>query len=146
MDEQAIEAKALTPLRDELSSIAALGDRRALAAWIGGSLRADVDPLNATNFHTDRLFGIWISQDLNDPSRNVPYLLQGGLGMPDRDYYVQKSPRMESTRAAYRAHIVAALTLAAIADADAKGTRILGLERRIASVHAPRTEAPAMAK
>jgi putative endopeptidase len=146
VDEQAIEAKGLTPLREELSSIAAIGDRRALAAWIGGSLRADVDPLNNTNFYTDRLFGIWISQDLNDPARNIPYLLQGGLGMPDRDYYVQKSPRMESTRAAYRAHIVAVLTLAAIADADAKATRILDLERRIASVHATRTESADMAK
>src|SRR2546428_12628780 len=56
MDEQAIEAKALTPLRDELNSIAAIADRRALAAWIGGSLRADVDPLNNTNFYTHRVF------------------------------------------------------------------------------------------
>jgi putative endopeptidase len=78
MDEQAIEAKALSPLRDELNSIAGISDQRALAAWIGSSLRADVDPLNNAQFHTDRLFGIWISQDLNNPARNVPYLLQGG--------------------------------------------------------------------
>jgi putative endopeptidase len=146
MDEQAIEAKALSPLRDELNSIASIGDRRALAGWIGSSLRADVDPLNNTQFHTDRVFGIWISQDLNSPARNVPYLLQGGLGVPDRDYYVQESPQMESTRAAYRAHIGAMLKLAGVANADAKATRILDLEHRIANVHATRTESGDLAK
>jgi putative endopeptidase len=146
MDEQAIETKALTPLRDTLDAIVAIGDQRTLAARIGESLRADVDPLNNTNFHTDRLFGIWISQDLNNPARNVPYLLQGGLGMPDRDYYVQPGRRMESNRSAYRAHIAAVLKLAAVADADAKATRILDLERRIANVHATRTQSVDVSK
>jgi len=146
MDEPAIEAKALTPLRDRLAAIAAIADTRTLAAQIGASLRADVDPLNNTNYHTDRLFGIWISQDLNDPGRNVPYLLQGGLGMPDRDYYVQAGPRMESTRSAYRAHIAAVLKLAAVADAEAKAARILDLEHKIAAVHATRTESVDVSK
>jgi len=140
MDEQAIEEKGLAPLRDQLDATVAIGDLRALATRIGESLRADVDPLNNTNFQTDRLFGVWIAQDLNDPARNVPYLLQGGLGMPDRDYYAQPGPQMESTRAAYRAHIAAVLKLAAVTDADGKATRIFDLERRIANVHSTRTE------
>jgi putative endopeptidase len=146
MDAAAIEAKGLAPIRTFLSVISAISDRRALAAWIGRSLRADVDPLNATNFHTDRVFGLWVSLDFNDPTRYAPYLLQGGLGMPDRDYYLDGSPRMESIRASYRAHIASVMKLAGIADADAKAARVFGLEQRIASVHWTRTESEDVAK
>jgi putative endopeptidase len=146
MDEQAIEKKGLAPLRAQLDATAAIGDTRTLATRIGESLRADVDPLNNTNFQTDHLFGIWIAQDLNDASRNVPYLLQGGLGMPDRDYYVQSGPQMERIRSAYRAHIAAVLKLAAVMDADGKATRIFDLERRIANLHSTRTESVDVSK
>ena len=146
MDEAGIEKRGLTPLGDQLAAIAAIGDAHALAAYIGGTLRADVDALNSTNFYTDRLFGIWITQDLNDPAHAVPYLLQGGLGLPDRDYYVQPGPRMDGIRSAYRAHIVAMLKLAAIGDPDAKAARIFELERQIADVHATRTESVEVSK
>ena len=85
-DEASIEAKGLTPIEPLLKKIAAIGDRRALSESVCGSLRADVDALNSTNFYTPHLFGLWFTQDLNDPSRNAAYLLQGGLGMPDREY------------------------------------------------------------
>ncbi|HKB10682.1 MAG TPA: M13 family metallopeptidase [Vicinamibacterales bacterium] len=146
MDEAAIEAKGLAPLRDELADIAAIGDARGLAAYVGGSLRADVDALNSTNYYTDRLFGVWITQNLNDPAHAVPYLLQGGLGMPDRDYYVEPGARMDSNRSAYRGHIAAMLKLAQVADADTKAGRIFDLERRIADVHATRTDSVEVSK
>ena len=53
-------------------------------------MRADVDPLNATNFFTENLFGVFVAQGLQQPDRNMAYLLQGGLGLPDRDYYVSE--------------------------------------------------------
>jgi len=84
MDEETIEKKGLTPIKAELDEITQVADKTELARVLGSQLRADVDPLNATNFYTDRLFGIWVSPDLNNPSRNVPYLLQGGLGLPKR--------------------------------------------------------------
>jgi putative endopeptidase len=146
MDEAGIEKNGLMPLGDQLAAIAAISDAHGLAAYIGGTLRADVDALNSTNLDTDRLFGIWITQDLNDPAHAVPYLLQGGLGMPDRDYYVQPGARMDGTRSAYRAHIVAILKLAAIGDPDAKAARIFELERQIAGVHATRTESVEVSK
>src|SRR5499427_8344701 len=83
MDEATIEAKGLMPLKPRLDSIAGIKDRQGLVRAIGGNLRADVDPLNATNFQTDNLFGVFIAQGLTDPEHNMPYLLQGGLGMPD---------------------------------------------------------------
>ena len=140
LDEQAIEKKGLEPLRESLRAIEALADKRALAAWIGQHLRADVDPLNMTNFYTDRLFGVWVAQNLNDPSHNVPYLLQGGLGLPDRDYYVQRGSRMDGIRAAYRGHVASVLKLAGIDKADDRSAAIFDLERRIANTHATRTE------
>jgi putative endopeptidase len=138
MDEAGIEAKGLQPLKPALDRIAAISDAQGLARLIGGTLRADVDVFNATNLYTDHLFGLWIAQDLNDPSRYSPFLLQGGLGMPDREYYLDPSERMAGIRTAYQKHIAAVLTLAGVADADAKAARIFALERRIAEVHASR--------
>ena len=88
MDLPAIEAKGLRPLQPAFDRIAAIRDVRDLSRVLGGTLRADVDALNATNFYTDNLFGLWVAQDFNDSTRYVPFLLQGGLDMPDREYYL----------------------------------------------------------
>ena len=138
MDEAGIEAKGLQPLKPALDRIAAISDAQGFARVLGGTLRADVDVLNATNFYTDHLFGLWVAQDLNDPSRYSPFLLQGGLGMPDREYYLDPSERMANIRAAYQKHIAAVLTLTGVSDADGKAARIFALERRIAEAHASR--------
>src|SRR6185503_2032383 len=79
MDEAGIEAKGLRPLQPTLDRIAAIGDRKGLARYLGGTLRADVDALNATDMYTDNVLGLWVAQDLNDPSRYLPFLMQGGL-------------------------------------------------------------------
>jgi putative endopeptidase len=140
MNVEAIEAKGIAPLKAELGQIAAIGDRKALARVLGGELRADVDALNNTNFHTDRLFGVWVSPDFSNPDRNVAYLLQGGLGMPDRDDYRNTGARDVELQGKYRAHIVALLKMAQVPDAEAKGERIYALERKIADAQVSRTE------
>src|SRR5262245_43548352 len=94
MDEKAIEARGLAPVKPALQQIAAIKDKTALARVLGDGLRTDVDPLNNTNFYTDRLLGAWVAPDLNAPTQYAPYLLQGGLGLPDREYYLNDSPRM----------------------------------------------------
>ncbi len=143
MDEAAVEAKGVSPLRPSLDRIAAISSAEGLARELGGGLRADVDVLNATNLYTGNLFGLWVAQDLDDPGRYSSFLLQGGLGLPDRDYYLDPSPRMEEVRKRYRAHIAAVLKLAGLAagaEADSRGDRIFDLERRIAAVHASRVD------
>jgi len=140
MDEAGIEAKGLTPVRSKLDAIAAIADRRSLSRYLGTTLRADVDALNATNFYTDNLLGLWVAQDLDEPSRYVPFLLQGGLDMPERTYYVDPSPQMAETRARFQSHVVKILELGQIADAAARGARVVDLERRIAEVHASRED------
>jgi endothelin-converting enzyme/putative endopeptidase len=138
MDEAGIEARGVAPLRPLLADIAAIRDRRQLARALGAGLRADVDPLNATNFRTENLFGLWIAQGLTDPDNYVPYLLQGGLGLPDRSYYLDQGPRRTKLRAAYQAHVAAMLRLAGVPDAPARAARVLELERQLARAHASR--------
>ena len=140
MDEATIESKGISPLKPQLDSITAIQDRHALARAIGGTLRADVDPLNSTNFQTQNLFGVWITQGLTDPAHSVPYLLQGGLGMPDRDYYISDRPQMAELRKQYQSHIAEMLKLAGFTDAPARAAAIFSLETKIASVHATRLE------
>lgn len=140
MDEAAVEQKGIVSLKPELDAIASIGDRTALARAIGARLRSDVDPLNATNFQTEHLFGVWVTQGLEDPTRSYPYLLQGGLGMPDRDYYLSQTPHMAQLRKQYQAHIAAMLKLAGAAQAGAKAERVFALETKMAGVHATRVE------
>jgi len=140
MDEAAIESIGTSKLKPHLDEIAGVNDKRALARAIGATLRTDVDALNNTNFQTDHLFGIWITQGLTDPSKNYPYLLQGGLGMPDRDYYTSNDPHMVGLRAPYKSHIAAIFKLAGLSNENDRAARVFDLETKMAGVHASRTE------
>src|SRR6185436_7326771 len=140
MDEKAIEKRGLSPLKADLDAIAGIKDRAGLARVLGSGLRADVDALNSTDFYTDRPFGLWAAPGFGDPSRYVPYILQGGLGMPDRDNYLQTDQKSAELQGKYKAHIVAVLELGGLKDAAARGARIYDLERRIAETHVSRTD------
>jgi len=141
MDEAGIEAKGLDPLRPTLARIAALPDARALAAELGGTVRADVDIFNCTNLYTSRPLGVFVEQDLDEPSRNTVYLVQGGLGLPDRDYYLDATPRLAGIRAQYRAHLEKVLALAGMPDAGGRAERVLAFETRLARTHGSREDA-----
>jgi predicted metalloendopeptidase len=146
LDTAAIDAKGLAPLQPALDKIAAIHDAHQLAAALGATLRADVDVLNNTQFDTENIFGVWVAQDLSDPSKYAAFLLQGGLGLPDRDYYLSDAAKMVELRDKYRAHIAAMLKLANIADADAKAGRIFALETQIAKVHGNRVDTESVEK
>ena len=135
MDEAAIENKGLEPVRPHLQAIAAIKDKRELARALGESLRADVDPLNNTNFHTANLFGIWTAPGFEDPDHYTPYLLQGGLVLPDRQYYLDNSEHMRDLRAKYQTHVAKMLQLAGFNDAAGRAARIVQLEHAIAEKH-----------
>jgi putative endopeptidase len=135
MDEAGVEAKGLKPLEAHLREISAIKDKKELAFALGESLRADVDALNNTNFHTPNLFGLWVAPDFNDSDHYAPYLMQGGLQMPDREYYLGQSERMKNLREEYRKHVAAMLKLAGFSDSDARAAKILELEHAIAEKH-----------
>jgi len=140
MNEAAIESAGLNALKPRLARIEAIKDRAGLSRVLGEFLRADVDPLNATNFNTPNLFGVWINQGLTDPSRNVPYILQGGIGLPDRAYYLDNSPKMAELRSKYQAYIAAVLKQAGYKDPEARAAKIFALESELAQSHASREE------
>jgi putative endopeptidase len=135
MDEAGIEAKGLAPLKPHLDSIAAIHDKHELARALGETLRADVDALNNTNFHTANLFGLWVAPGFNDSEHYAAYLLQGGIELPDREYYLADSPRMREVREKYQAHVSAILKLAGFTDTGARAKRIFDLEHAIAEKH-----------
>jgi putative endopeptidase len=135
LDTVAIERAGLTPLEPALDSIAAIADRKALSRYLGTTLRADVDIFNATDLYTSNFLGLWVAQDLDDPSHYSPFLLQGGLEMPDRSYYLDSSDAITAVRKAYRPHVAAMLKLAGLADPEAKAAAIVALETRMAQVH-----------
>ncbi|KAF1014179.1 MAG: hypothetical protein GAK31_03203 [Stenotrophomonas maltophilia] len=139
MDEAGIEKHGLAPVQPQLKSIGAIADKAALARALGADMRADVDLLNATNFYTDHLFGLWVSVDMLQPDRNAPYLVQGGLGMPDRDFYLGDG-RMAELRKQYQTYAGQLLQLAGVADAAGKAQRIVALETKIAQAHATQEE------
>ena len=132
MDEAGVEKRGLVPIKAELDQIDAIKTRDDLARVLGSQMRADVDPINATNFQTENLFGLFIAQGLEDPSHNIAYLMQGGLGMPSRDYYLSHDPEMAADRAKYLTYVGALLKLAGTTDADTQAAAIMALETKIA--------------
>ena len=146
MDEAAIEKRGYAPVRPMLARIKAIRDRKQLAHWLGSTVRADVDVLNATNVETDNILGLWVAQDLDNPARYLPFLLQGGLSMPDRDYYISTSKSMAEIRPQFLQHIETVFKSAGFPDPHASAARVYALEMRIAAVHATREESVDVAK
>ena len=93
MDEDGIEAKGLTPLADEMAAISAITNKTSLSAYLGTTLNSEVDGLTA---NADHVFGLWINQGFEDADHNVVHLWQGGLGMPDRDDYLDRRQKWPS--------------------------------------------------
>jgi putative endopeptidase len=136
MDEAGTEKRGLQSLQPQLDAIGAIASPGDLSRAFGAGVRADTDPLNSTNFHTDNLFGVFVAKGLQEPAY-VATLMQGGLGMPDREYYLSSDKEMVETRKKYETYVIALLKQAGIADADSKAKAIIALETKIAQAHAP---------
>jgi predicted metalloendopeptidase len=139
LNTQAIDAAGMKPVQADLARFEAIADKKQLSSVLGSQVRADVDPLNATDFQTENLFGVFVTQALKG-GEVVPYILQGGIGMPEREYYLSSDPKMAELRTAYRRYIEDLLTAAGIADAKAKAQEVYDLEMKIARAHQPRED------
>jgi predicted metalloendopeptidase len=146
VDTAAIDRAGMAPAKADLDAIGGIADKSQLSAAIGKTLRADTDPLNATNFQTDNLFGIFVTQGLATPGEQLPYLMQGGIGMPEREYYLSSDAEMAGLRDKYRAYIATVLKAAGSADPAAAADRVMALETKIAQAHATREESEDFAK
>jgi putative endopeptidase len=121
MDQAAIDAKGLEPIAPALARINAAHSPKDIAALFGSPGFASA-------------FGVGISADLKDPNRYALGLAQGGLGLPDREYYLSDEPKLKEVRAKYLEHIARMLSLAQVSDAPAKAKDILSFETSLAHV------------
>jgi putative endopeptidase len=132
MDEAAVEAQGAKPLEPELARIAAVKD-------IGG-LQEEI-----ARFHAHRipaLFGFGAAQDYKDSRSVIAQAVQGGLGLPDRDYYTKDDERSRKIRDEYVAHVARTFQLAG-SDADraaAEARTVMEIETRLAKNSASRVE------
>ena len=140
LNTDAIDKAGVAPAKADLDAIAKIADKKQLSAAIGANIRADTDPLNATNFSTPNLFGVFVSQGLATPGEQLPYLMQGGLGLPDSQYYLSADPKMADTRNKYKTYIQTILQNAGYADPAGSAGRIMDLETKIAKAHEPREQ------
>lgn len=123
MDTERIVALGVAPLRDQLAQADAIDSIPALLRALGELERDGIGGL----------IGLYVEPDPGSPDRYVPFLVQGGLSLPDESYY--RLENFDAVRTAYRAHIEKMLELAGIADAAASADRIFALETEIASHH-----------
>jgi predicted metalloendopeptidase len=124
VDEKRRNELGLAPLKAERARIDALKDKRELAGLMARFDRIDVGgPL-----------GMGVGQDNKDSTRYILGISQSGLGMPNRDYYLQDEARLKDIRGKYQAHIGKMLALAGHQDAEAKAAQIVALETEIARV------------
>src|SRR5437762_5741893 len=132
MGENTIESVGATPLEDELKRIDAIKDRSDLLKAIAH--------LHAIG--VDAFFQFGSGQDAKDSTREIAQAVQGGLGLPDRDYYIKTDEDSKKKRAAYIEHVTKMLTLlgepASKAAADAK--KIMALETSLAKASRTRVE------
>jgi len=133
MDTATIDTRGLAPIKTELDRIAAIKTQHDLARVLGLTLRADVDALNSTNYHTANLFGLWVAPGFNDPDHYAPYLLQGGDVLPSRDYYLSDTPHMKDVLAKYTTHVATMFKLAGFDHPEERAAHVLELEKAIAA-------------
>jgi predicted metalloendopeptidase len=116
------DAAGIRPIRPILERIAKIRTREDLVAAFGN---ADLDASNSP-------FGFDVSPDRKDPLQYLVGMNVGGLGLPDRDYYLNPDPRFVGIRTAYLAHIERMLGFAGVKDARMRARAILDLETGLA--------------
>jgi len=129
-DESAVEAKGLAPFQPWLNDIKALSSKRDYPALVAKADRMGINPV----------FPSFIGLDDKMNTQYAFTLLQGGIGLPDRDYYLVNDDRMKGIRAKYLEHLTNVLTLAGEPNAASRAKAILDFESKVAKVHWTQTE------
>jgi putative endopeptidase len=128
MDQARVEALDAQPLQPELAAIRAEQSKEDVAAAMGRSALS----------LQDSVFAMGISPDANDQNAYAVYMDVAGLGLPDRDYYLQ--PAFAAKKAAYLAYVAQMLKAIGWTDADAAAQAIVDFETRLADVSWPRED------
>jgi putative endopeptidase len=135
MDMKTRDAVGLTPLDAEFKKIDALSSNQDLASYFAYA--------NKTGSKIP--FNLGVIEDFKDPKKYMLYTWQGGLGLPDRDFYSLTDAKSKEIREKYVQHIENMLNLAKISDAKAKAAQIMALETLLASKQMKKEETRNMA-
>jgi putative endopeptidase len=132
MDEKTIEALKTKPLDDEFNAIAAISDR--------GALLKEIARLHSMGI--DALFNFGSNPDSKDSTHEIAQAAQGGLGLPDRDYYIKTDEPSKKLRDQYVDHVAKMLTLLGdpAPQAQDEAKRILALETKLAQASRTRVQ------
>ncbi len=126
MDEDAIEARGLRPVQPFLDRIAAIQTREDLATLFG-----------TVGYGSP--YSAFVGLDPKNPKRYILQVGQGGLGLPDRDFYLVDNEKNLEIRAKYHAYLSFLLSEAGYDDGDAAADMVLELETKMARAHWDRT-------
>jgi len=133
MDTSLVEKKGLEPLEPALKRIADLNDAHKLATLIG-DLAEEGSPAP--------LYRFGVGQDDKDSSKEIAQISQGGLSLPDRDYYIKDTPRFTEIRKQYAEHLTKMFTLAGDSPEEAakEAAAVMEIEKELATVSMDRTQ------
>jgi len=125
MDMEARNRLGVTPLNAEFEKIAGLENYEQLAVYFA----------EANKIGVNMPFALAQYVDFKDPNTYMMYTWQGGLGLPDREFYFEEGARSDEIRDAYVAHIEAMFGMAGLADGESAANMIMALETRMAGEH-----------
>ena len=130
MNEPLAETLGIEPLEAEFDRISKIRSHADVIRYMGHALAIGIQvPIN-----------FYIDANAADPSQNLAYIWQDGLGLPDRDYYLSDSENLAEVRQKYATHIENMFALAGWPDGTSAARQISGLEERIAQEHWSRVQ------
>lgn len=133
LDEKAREAAGMAPVLAELARVDAISDRSGIARELASLTRdAFRDPLSS---RYPGPVAALVFPDYRQPTRYLPTLTQGGIGLPDRDDFLSDKPLADARRDAYRSYLRALFAAAGAADPERRAAEAYTLEERIARGH-----------
>ena len=136
LNQSAIEARGIAPLRPRFARIDAALDTTALARLLGSTMHADVDPLNLGVYSSSSVLGLSVEHSIHGETAYSAFLVQGGLGLGDRERYLSNDPAAVEQRSRYRKYIARMLSLVGLSHAEQRANAVLALETAIAGTQA----------
>jgi len=136
LNQSAIEAKGAAPLAPMLSRIDRADDKLALARLLGSTMHADVDPLDFGIYTSSSVLGLSVEHSIHGEKNYSVFLVQGGLGLGDREQYLSPDSAAVTRRSRYRTYIARMLDLAGFSRADQRAASVLALETALAGTQA----------
>jgi predicted metalloendopeptidase len=130
LDTDKLEALGLKPLEKYLQEVESIQNKEALANWFARAQHLGISgPIR-----------FFIDQDEKNTTQYIGYFYQGGLGLPDRDFYFKEDEKSKEIRAAYLKHIETMFTLANFDDPSGSAKKIYSIEEQLAKGHWTRVE------